>query len=150
MLDFQKLFSDIPSIVHLDKIETKIQNIDLKELEDQESFHSNHLQINAVEKKEQNQVKETRSSTISPSKNDLEDNTHRKLKAFEGSLLKFPYLMRRFYSSIPKTHEEGGLSVSEQSQVIHFGMKLETKILELIDQYINFTEQIGKLTLDGH
>jgi hypothetical protein len=85
-------------------------------------------------------------SVKAPLNSNIEEKTHEKLILFEESMFKFPTLMRQFYSTLPKCHEDGGLSVSEQGRVIHYGIKLEAKALELIDQYVAFIKQIGKNT----
>lgn len=58
---------------------------------------------------------------------------------------RFPVVIRSFYSTIPKSNNDGGLSVEEQSNIIHHGIKLEKTILDLINQYNTYIEQMGKI-----
>ena len=152
LLDFQKLFRDVPSTIELERNILPAQEI---------SAHMFEEASEVTEKKEQpltingdisESTKEIEKLTLSatvprdqhPSEIEaVEEKTHRKLGLFEESLNKFPLLMRQFYSIVPKTTEDGGLSVTDQGRVIHFGIKLETKVLELIDQYNSFIKDMG-------
>lgn len=156
-MDFQKLFRDVPSTIELEReihpaidLERKIHSA----IKLEESPNPPHLEDNESEVSKGPALATADASTIYPTQavqvpqNDLEEKTHRKLQLFEQSLNKFPTLMRQFYSRVPKTKEDGGLSVTEQGRVIHFGIKLETKVLELIDQYNSFIHDIGKYCSD--
>ena len=158
ILDFQKLFSDIPSKIELDESIVAMPNP--KEAENNHTVTQPQLDTTGVKETEKKidsiecQKEETdtiitenktgRGATV-PLYSKIEEKTHKKLILFEESMLKFPSLMRQFYSTLPKTHEDGGLSVTEQGRVIHYGIKLETKVLELMDQYVAFIKQIGKM-----
>lgn len=157
ILDFQKLFSDIPSKIELD--ESIVALPDPKEAENYHAVTQSRLDATGVketEKKIDNiDFQKAEDTIITENKTDhgatlplyfkIEEKTHKKLILFEESMIKFPSLMRQFYSTLPKTHEDGGLSVMEQGRVIHYGIKLETKVLELMDQYVTFIKQIGKM-----
>jgi hypothetical protein len=84
-------------------------------------------------------------TTTSPALH-LDNSTKVKLDLFTQNLSKSPLLIRQFFSSLPLEKEEGGLSTDEQSHIIHYGIKLETKVLELIDQYNQFIMQLGRKT----
>ncbi|KAJ3305658.1 hypothetical protein HDV03_001303 [Kappamyces sp. JEL0829] len=64
------------------------------------------------------------------------------IERFAQNLARSPQLIHNFFASFPGDGD-GGLSSDEQGQVIHYGIKLEAKILEMIEQYNGFIYDLG-------
>ncbi|KAJ3363541.1 hypothetical protein HDU91_002941 [Kappamyces sp. JEL0680] len=65
------------------------------------------------------------------------------IERFAQNLARSPQLIHNFFASFPGDGD-GGLSSDEQGQVIHYGIKLEAKILEMIEQYNGFIYDLGR------
>ena len=67
-----------------------------------------------------------------------------KVDTFTKNIQRSPQLIRQFFTV---NSTESGLSSQEQGNIIHFGIKLESKILDLMEQYNAFINQLGKIEL---
>jgi hypothetical protein len=65
------------------------------------------------------------------------------IEEFSKNLERAPQLIRDFVSVVPFEKENGGLSLSSQGDVIHYGTRLEAKILEMMKLYNNYLKELG-------
>jgi hypothetical protein len=66
---------------------------------------------------------------------------------FSLNLERSPQLIRDFVSVVPFEKENGGLSLRSQGDVIHYGTRLEAKILEMMKLYNNYLNELGTICL---
>lgn len=138
LLEDLKLFSDAeaPSKSPVDAIES-VEKVLVSE---QLNFPAKT--VSASKKRNDPKPKSVQFQKASPPLPRLDLQSQSCVDQFALNLAQSPKLIRQFFAL-----QTSGLSSDEQGKIIHYGFKLESKILELMEQYNNYVKDLGNICL---
>lgn len=72
-----------------------------------------------------------------------DDETQKIITKFKANIKSAPSMIRQFISTVPVDEADGGLPLGTQGNIIHYGTRLESKIIDMIQMYNSYIDQLG-------